>query len=135
MELSTHDYPCEVLVIAEDAAEMAIALHALEEIRNFTGFYVISWHAVLAALYHADAGRRSPRPSLIVASLRTESPAQWHVLKTIKQDTSLNRIPLVRLVQDEENQHAAHLDWQATYVQSRSALQQSRVWVDCKRYN
>ena len=99
----------DVLLVEDNAAEARLAQEALEEAR-----FAVQWHVVSDGVQAMDFLRRqgpyqgAPRPRLVLLDLNLPRKDGRAVLREMKGDADLRRIPVVVLT---TSQAESDIDW------------------------
>lgn len=98
--------PIEVLLVEDNPGDVRLTREALKEAKVKNDLHVVyDGVEALAFLRHEGKYKDSPRPDLILLDLNLPKKTGHEVLKEIKSDDNLKRIPIVVLTvsKDEED--------------------------------
>jgi len=93
-----HSQPVEILLVEDSPDDVDLTLEAFKESSSESRLHVVEDGAqALAFLRHEGAYATSPRPDLILLDLNLPKKTGHEVLKEIKADPALRRIPVIVL--------------------------------------
>jgi len=101
----TEPKPVEILLVEDNPGDVDLTLEALEEAKLRNNVHVVEDGVeAMDFLRGADGYDDAPRPDLILLDLNMPRKDGRQVLKEIKEDPELRRIPVVVLTTSEAEQ-------------------------------
>lgn len=119
--------PIDILLVEDNPGDVRLTKEALKEGKINNNLYVVGdGKEALDFLSHEKKYKNSVRPDLILLDLNLPKLDGWGVLKKIKTDSTLKRIPVVILTtsEDERDISDAYNQYANCYITKPVDLEQ-----------